>query len=333
MGEWLRGTGIEIRSFATHGLSGWERVGVGRISGLRIWVRSGLDVRPTTSDLTHRLEGWRPFFGSEAPFPKFGDQRITFWIRCALNGDALGHVCDTIDRSVWAMIVASEQRFSDSSWFAISSFGLLVGGCSMVRFQPWLANGLLWMVIAQAWALAGCVRAENPRVLLETSLGEVEVELYVNEAPGTVENFLKYAKKGHYDGTIFHRIIPNFVVQGGGLNDKMKELPTDDPIKNESTNGLKNEKYTLSMARTRAAHSATSQFYINLKNNRDLNRANAVDGVGYCVFGKVVKGEEIVDEMAKAKTGNKGGNSDVPIEPIYLVKATILEPAEVVEKK
>lgn len=204
----------------------------------------------------------------------------------------------------------------------------------MVRNQRRLASGWIWLVLAPLWCFVGCslVRAENPHVLLETSLGDIEVELFINEAPVTVENFLKYVKKGHYDETIFHRIIPGFVVQGGGLNDKMRELPTDDPIKNESSNGLKNEKYTLSMARTSAPHSATSQFYINLKYNRDLDRRNAVDRVGYCVFGKVVKGEEVVEAMAKAKTGNKGPHSDVPVEAIYLKRATILEEAPV-EKK
>jgi cyclophilin family peptidyl-prolyl cis-trans isomerase len=168
-------------------------------------------------------------------------------------------------------------------------------------------------------------KAENPRVLLETSAGDIEIELFEKEAPITVENFLSYAKKGHYDGTIFHRIIPNFVVQGGGMDPDMKQRPTDDPIKNESGNNLKNERLTLSMARTSSPHSATSQFYINLKYNRDLDKANAGDRVGYCVFGKVVKGEEVVDKMAGAKTTNRGPHSDVPVEPIVLIKATILD--------
>jgi cyclophilin family peptidyl-prolyl cis-trans isomerase len=159
-------------------------------------------------------------------------------------------------------------------------------------------------------------------------MGDLEVELYQKEAPKTVANFLSYVKKGHYDGTIFHRIIPNFVVQGGGLDPSMKERPTDDPIENESSNGLKNDKMTLSMARTRAPHSATSQFYINLKYNSDLDKSKAIDRFGYCVFGKVIKGEDIVEKMAKSKTGLKAGNSDVPVEPIVLKKATILEPSK-----
>ena len=200
----------------------------------------------------------------------------------------------------------------------------------MTRIQALLANGLVWMLAVQAWAFwdRAEVLAQNPRVLLETSMGDLEVELYQKEAPKTVANFLSYVKKGHYDGTIFHRIIPNFVVQGGGLDPSMKERPTDDPIENESSNGLKNDKMTLSMARTRAPHSATSQFYINLKYNSDLDKSKAIDRFGYCVFGKVIKGEDIVEKMAKSKTGLKAGNSDVPVEPIVLKKATILEPSK-----
>jgi cyclophilin family peptidyl-prolyl cis-trans isomerase len=206
----------------------------------------------------------------------------------------------------------------------------MFGVRKMTRIQALLANGLVWMLAVQAWAFwdRAEVLAQNPRVLLETSMGDLEVELYQKEAPKTVANFLSYVKKGHYDGTIFHRIIPNFVVQGGGLDPSMKERPTDDPIENESTNGLKNEKMTLSMARTRAPHSATSQFYINLKYNSDLDKSKAIDRFGYCVFGKVIKGEDIVEKMAKSKTGLKAGNSDVPVEPIVLKKATILEPSK-----
>ncbi|MFN7625816.1 MAG: peptidylprolyl isomerase [Pirellula sp.] len=200
----------------------------------------------------------------------------------------------------------------------------------MTRIQALVANGLVWMLAVHAWAYwdRAEVLAQNPRVLLETSMGDLEVELYEKEAPKTVANFLSYVKKGHYDGTIFHRIIPNFVVQGGGLDPNMKERPTDDPIENESSNGLKNEKMTLSMARTRAPHSATSQFYINLKYNADLDKSKAIDRFGYCVFGKVIKGEDIVEKMAKSKTGLKGPHSDVPVEPIVLKKATILEPSK-----
>lgn len=194
-----------------------------------------------------------------------------------------------------------------------------------------LAGSLIKGVFAGAILLACSVGsvafAQNPRVLIETSKGDIEVELFEKEAPVTVANFLSYVKKGHYDGTIFHRVISDFVVQGGGLTEDMKEKPTADPIENEAGNGLKNERMTLSMARTSAPHSATSQFYINLKYNRPLDRKYSQDNYGYCVFGKVVKGEEIVDQIAKVKTGRVKGSSDVPIEPITLKRAMILEGA------
>ncbi|MFN6127704.1 MAG: peptidylprolyl isomerase [Planctomycetota bacterium] len=189
-------------------------------------------------------------------------------------------------------------------------------------------RGLFSSVVAAFFlqALGLVAHAENPRVSLETSMGVIEVELFETEAPITVKNFLKYVKKGHFDGTIFHRVIPGFVVQGGGLEKNMKERSTESPIKNESRNGLKNERMTLSMARTSAPDSATSQFYINLADNKMLDRKNAPDGVGYCVFGKVVKGEDIVDQMAKVRTTTRAPHSGVPADPITLVKATILEP-------
>ena len=194
-----------------------------------------------------------------------------------------------------------------------------------------LAGSLIKGAFAGAMLLACSVGsvafAQNPRVLIETSKGDIEVELFEKEAPVTVANFLSYVKKGHYDGTIFHRVISDFVVQGGGLTEDMKEKPTADPIENEAGNGLKNERMTLSMARTSAPHSATSQFYINLKYNRPLDRKYSQDNYGYCVFGKVVKGEEIVDQIAKVKTGRVKGSSDVPIEPITLKRAMILEGA------
>lgn len=193
------------------------------------------------------------------------------------------------------------------------------------------ARSLLKGAFAGAMLLACSVGsvafAQNPRVLIETSKGDIEVELFEKEAPVTVANFLSYVKKGHYDGTIFHRVISDFVVQGGGLTPDMKEKPTADPIENEAGNGLKNERMTLSMARTSAPHSATSQFYINLKYNRPLDRKYSQDNYGYCVFGKVVKGEEIVDQIAKVKTGRVKGSGDVPIEPITLKRAMILEGA------
>jgi len=194
-----------------------------------------------------------------------------------------------------------------------------------------IVRGLLSSVSAAICLLAMSLslQAQNPRVLLETNMGDLEIELFEKEAPITVANFLSYVKKGHYDGTIFHRIIPGFVVQGGGMEKSMKERPTDPPIKNEAGNGLKNEKMTLSMARTSIPNSATSQFYINLKYNQSLDRKYAQDGVGYCVFGKVVKGEDVVEKMATVRTASVSGHQDVPIDPITLIKATLLD----VEKK
>ncbi len=197
----------------------------------------------------------------------------------------------------------------------------------MNQIRTWLTSGLIWTIAvgASACLLAPACLAQNPHVLFETTMGDFEIELNEKEAPRTVENFLNYVKKGHYEGTIFHRIIPTFVVQGGGLDADMKERNTDDPIMNESSNGLKNERMTLSMARTSSPHSATSQFYVNLKDNSSLDRANAADNFGYCVFGKVVKGEEVIDKMAAVKTANKGRQKDVPVEPIVVKKVTLLD--------
>ena len=153
----------------------------------------------------------------------------------------------------------------------------------------------------------------NPTVLLETTSGDILIELYADKAPATVENFLKYVNEGFYANTIFHRVIKGFMIQGGGMNMKMEEKATHAPIKNEADNGLANERGTIAMARTRDPHSATAQFFINTVDNGFLNFSSPdVNGYGYCVFGKVIEGMEAVDKIEKEKTTTRGIHSDVP---------------------
>ena len=166
----------------------------------------------------------------------------------------------------------------------------------------------------------------NPKVELHiANHGVITLELDQEKAPKSVENFLSYVKKGHYDNTIFHRVIPGFMVQGGGFAPGMAQKPTDAQIDNEANNGLKNNNYTVAMARTNAPHSATAQFFINIKDNDFLNfTAPTASGWGYAVFGKVVAGTEVVDKIKAVRTGNKGGHSDVPVEDVVIVKAVVV---------
>ena len=166
----------------------------------------------------------------------------------------------------------------------------------------------------------------NPQVELHiTGLGVITLELDVEKAPKSTENFLAYVNKGHYNNTIFHRVIPGFMVQGGGFEPDMKQKPTDAPIDNEANNGLKNNNYTIAMARTQAPHSATAQFFINVADNDFLNHtAPSLQGWGYAVFGKVVKGTEVVDQIKGVKTGRNGFHDDVPKEPVVIEKAVAL---------
>ena len=158
-------------------------------------------------------------------------------------------------------------------------------------------------------------------VLLTTNHGNITIELDAEKAPKTVENFLSYVKSGHYDGTIFHRVINGFMIQGGGFEPGMKQKPTDDPIDNEANNGLKNEKGTLAMARTNDPHSATAQFFINVNDNEFLNHtAPTPQGWGYTVFGRVVDGLDIVEKIRKVKTGSKGFHQDVPVDDVVIEK-------------
>jgi peptidyl-prolyl cis-trans isomerase B (cyclophilin B) len=163
-------------------------------------------------------------------------------------------------------------------------------------------------------------------IKIETSMGEIEVELNAEKAPKTVENFLAYVNAGHYDGTIFHRVIDGFMVQGGGMTEDMKEKPTNAPIENEADNGLSNDAYTLAMARTMDPHSATAQFFINVKKNDFLNHtAKTPQGWGYTVFGKVTKGHGVINKMKGVATGNKGGHQDVPTQAITILKAQVID--------
>jgi peptidyl-prolyl cis-trans isomerase A (cyclophilin A) len=162
---------------------------------------------------------------------------------------------------------------------------------------------------------------------MSTSLGDVKIELYEKEAPETVKNFLSYVNDKFYDGTIFHRVISGFMIQGGGFTEAMDQKPTKPPIKNESGNGLKNDTYTLAMARTSVPDSATSQFFINVKNNDFLNRDKSQDGVGYAVFGKVIDGTDVVKKIEQVQTGRQGMYSDVPVQPVVIKSVTVVSPA------
>jgi cyclophilin family peptidyl-prolyl cis-trans isomerase len=166
--------------------------------------------------------------------------------------------------------------------------------------------------------------ADAPRVSLKTNMGEIVLELNPEKAPKSVENFLQYVKKGHYNGTIFHRVIPNFMIQGGGFNAEMQQKATSAPIENEAKNGLKNEVYTVAMARTSDPHSASAQFFINTKDNGFLDYPGQ-DGWGYAVFGKVVKGMDVVDKIKGVETAGAGPYQNVPVKPVVIESAKVLK--------
>jgi peptidyl-prolyl cis-trans isomerase A (cyclophilin A)/peptidyl-prolyl cis-trans isomerase B (cyclophilin B) len=181
-------------------------------------------------------------------------------------------------------------------------------------------------ILACTALYAGSAEARNPTVELTTSMGVIQLELFKDKAPKTVENFLKYVKGGHYSGTIFHRVISDFMIQGGGFDASYKQKPTRGAIQNEADNGLKNERGTAAMARTSDPHSATAQFFINVKDNAFLNhREKSDDGWGYCVFGKVKKGMDVVDRIKAVPTGAKGTFSkDAPQKEVLIKKARAL---------
>lgn len=193
-----------------------------------------------------------------------------------------------------------------------------------------LVSGLRRSLLLAATALlaVSAVHAQGasaPRVKLATSAGDIVLELQPAKAPKTVENFLAYVKKGHYNGTIFHRVIPGFMVQGGGFDKAMAQKPTEKPIENEATNGLKNDKYTLAMARTPHPHSASAQFFINVNDNTFLNHsAPTQQGWGYAVFGRVVEGQDVVDKITAVPTGTQGMHQNVPLTPVIINAATVL---------
>jgi peptidyl-prolyl cis-trans isomerase A (cyclophilin A) len=177
-------------------------------------------------------------------------------------------------------------------------------------------------LVALSLCAAGVALAQQ-QVKFATSMGDVVIELDAAKAPKTVANFVQYVKDGHYDGTIFHRVINNFMIQGGGFSDAMHEKKTRAPIGLESANGLANVRGSVAMARTMDPNSATAQFFINVKDNAFLDRANSPDGNGYAVFGKVVTGMDVIDKIKTVPTTTKGPHGNVPVEPIFIKKATL----------
>ncbi len=182
------------------------------------------------------------------------------------------------------------------------------------------------MVVLMAFATTIQAKKTNPKVIMKTSMGDITIELYPDKAPITVKNFFSYVDEKFYDGTIFHRVIKGFMIQGGGLTEDFKEKQSKRPIKNEAANGLKNKKGTIAMARTAIIDSATSQFFINHVDSSFLDhRDNTPEGFGYCVFGKVIKGLDVVDAIANVKTMSRRGQMDVPSETIAIISIRRVE--------
>lgn len=177
----------------------------------------------------------------------------------------------------------------------------------------------IMFIMIFAFFYTGLFAAQNPVVVMKTSMGAVEIELYPDKAPVTVANFLSYVDKGFYNGTIFHRVIGNFMIQGGGMTPGMREKSTAAPIKNEADNRISNNRGTIAMARTQEVHSATSQFFINVVDNTFLDyKSSTPAGYGYCVFGKVIKGMDVVDKIKSVKTGSSGYFQDVPVADVVI---------------
>jgi cyclophilin family peptidyl-prolyl cis-trans isomerase len=193
------------------------------------------------------------------------------------------------------------------------------------------------LVLAIGAIQVGCTMAEDgkpqnpndPIVLMSTSAGDVKIELFKDKAPATVANFLAYVNDKFYDGTVFHRVIPNFMIQGGGFTPDMKQKPTKGAIKNEAGNGLKNQFGTLAMARTSDVNSATAQFFINAKDNDFLDhKDDSMQGFGYCVFGKVIEGSKVVQKIEAVETTSKGPYEDVPVEPVVIKSIRVISPGK-----
>jgi cyclophilin family peptidyl-prolyl cis-trans isomerase len=180
----------------------------------------------------------------------------------------------------------------------------------------------LLTVLSLSIASHGAQAADAPQVTLKTSMGDIVLELDPQKAPKTVANFLKYVRSGHYNGTIFHRVIGNFMIQGGGFDTNMKQKPTQSTVENEANNGLKNEAYTVAMARTADPHSASAQFFINVKDNSFLDYPGQ-DGFGYAVFGKVIKGTDVVNKIKSVETTNSGMHQNVPVKPVVIESASV----------
>ena len=195
----------------------------------------------------------------------------------------------------------------------------------MTTFSSRIRLALAGVAVSAAFFPGSAAAADDVNVEIETNLGTITLRLDAARAPVTVKNFTNYAKAGFYDGTIFHRVIDGFMIQGGGFTPDMKQKETHDPIENEAANGLKNDKYTIAMARTSYPHSATSQFFINTTDNDFLNYTMpSPQGWGYAVFGKVVKGTDVVDAIGKVRTSRRGMFSDVPVEDVVIEKVELI---------
>lgn len=189
-----------------------------------------------------------------------------------------------------------------------------------------LAILLCLSVHTSAMAGAAAKKPSEPIVKIETNMGDILVELNSRKAPITTANFIQYVKSGHYDGTVFHRVIRNFMIQGGGMTPELREKRTLAPIRNEADNGLRNKKYTIAMARTADPHSATSQFFINTSDNDFLDfKSNTPQGWGYAVFGRVIEGQKVVDRIESVLTGARARMDDVPVEPVIIRKAYVVD--------